>query len=325
MKKFLVADDSSTIQKVIKIAFSKYSVKVIEASSYIEALRSAAAEKPDAIIVDANLVGANGPLDLKKIQDSAGGAPILVLAGSYESVNQSLFHQHGLQNILQKPFDTRDIINKIIVDLKINLEVTGVRSDMAPPPQSTVVSDFSSSFGDSSPELRASIADAEPAALNDPFETLRRADISLDIASPFLETAVKGKRAFSNPDPVPAPTQRVVPTAPIPTPVRIPVKSPDDNRPRSPEAFSNDAPPQRPPQVAVSPQDAIDKFRGAAIPTRDEVRQWIMPHLREELTATVKDAVRDYCDQHFNEIAKELILQELRRLAEEKSKHLTDH
>jgi CheY-like chemotaxis protein len=318
MKKLLVADDSSTIQKVIKIAFSKYAVKVIEASTFVEALRSAAVDKPDAIIADANLVGAQGPLDLKKIQENAGGSPILVLVGSYESVDQSQLRKHGLQHILQKPFDTRDIINKVVNELKITLEVTPQRSDMVPPPLSRGITEFSDSLEDASPELLASIAEAGPIVSGDPFETLRRAVSSLDSQLPFLDSAVKGTRAFGGqPESAPAPASRSV--APV-------ANQRTESTKFSPpvERASAEFPPVWTPESNIQ-QDIAEKAKGKAPINRDELSQLMTPLLRDELNSMVKDAVNAYCDGHFNDLAREIILQELRRLAEEKSKHLTDH
>lgn len=62
-RRILVADDSATIQKVIKIAFSRHNYDIVEASSFIEAITSQSRAVADIIIADASLPGAHGPND----------------------------------------------------------------------------------------------------------------------------------------------------------------------------------------------------------------------------------------------------------------------
>lgn len=109
-RRILVADDSSTIQKVIKIAFSRFDVEMVEAGSYIEALAAIARGVPDALIADASLPGAQGPNDFAKLQTESRGAPTLLLAGTYEAVDEAAFRRAGFQHFLKKPFESGDLV-----------------------------------------------------------------------------------------------------------------------------------------------------------------------------------------------------------------------
>ena len=99
-RRILVADDSSTIQKVIKIAFSKYPVEIVEAGSYIEALSAVGKQAPDMLIIDASLPGAHGPDDFAKLKSSSQDAPLLLLVGTYEKVDEDSFKAVGLEEFL---------------------------------------------------------------------------------------------------------------------------------------------------------------------------------------------------------------------------------
>ena len=44
----------------------------------------------------------------------------------------------------------------------------------------------------------------------------------------------------------------------------------------------------------------------------------------DKLPELVRKAVEEYCDRHFKSLAKEVIASELRRLADEKARHLVD-
>lgn len=109
-RRILVADDSSTIQKVIKIAFARHHVEIVEASSFIEALASVVRQGPDLIVVDASLPGAKGPEDFAKLAKGARDAPVLLLFGSYDAVDEALFRQAGFPHTLKKPFESGDLV-----------------------------------------------------------------------------------------------------------------------------------------------------------------------------------------------------------------------
>lgn len=112
-RRILVADDSSTIQKVIKIAFSRYPVEMLEAASYIEALSSLSGLRPDALILDASLPGAKGPGDFAKLAEDSGGVPVLLLVGTYETIDEAQFRASGFHNFLRKPFDSNDLVSQV--------------------------------------------------------------------------------------------------------------------------------------------------------------------------------------------------------------------
>lgn len=119
--KILIADDSAAIQKVIKIAFSHYDVDVLVASSYIEAKELAGRERPKVVIADATLIGSNGAADIKKLQTLAPGSVLLLLLGTYETINEEDFKKHGIRHFLKKPFDVNDIIACLMDKLGVAL------------------------------------------------------------------------------------------------------------------------------------------------------------------------------------------------------------
>lgn len=132
-RRILVADDSSTIQKVIKIAFARYSVEMLEATSLVEALSVVARTPPSALILDASLPGAQGPQDLARLSVNAGGAPILLLVGTYESIDEAQFRASGFNSFLRKPFDSADLVNKVNEMLGGGLGQAVARSEAIPP------------------------------------------------------------------------------------------------------------------------------------------------------------------------------------------------
>lgn len=116
----LVADDSTTIQKVIKIAFSRHPLELVEASSFAEALSSCARRLPQLLILDATLPGAQGPRDFKKLREDAGGVPVILFIGSYDAVDEGAFRAAGIHNILKKPFDSASLVQMVEDLLQMN-------------------------------------------------------------------------------------------------------------------------------------------------------------------------------------------------------------
>jgi hypothetical protein len=137
-------------------------------------------------------------------------------------------------------------------------------------------------------------------------------------APSFVDTTVKGTRAFSPGENPQQQTQR----PPQPRLVHEDLTMETMRPPISREKFV----------VAPSPQATRERsnfgdhdedfpVRGSS---REDLRQSAAPFIREELAGLVREAVQNYCDKHFNELARDIILHELRRLADEKSKFLAE-
>tara|TARA_B100001094_G_C18104405_1_gene757569 strand:+ start:318 stop:1421 length:1104 start_codon:yes stop_codon:yes gene_type:complete len=51
----------------------------------------------------------------------------------------------------------------------------------------------------------------------------------------------------------------------------------------------------------------------------------VLPELQKQLPVVVRRAVEDYCARHFSMLARDILISELRRLAEDKTRHLVDN
>jgi CheY-like chemotaxis protein len=109
--RFLVADDSSPIQKVIKIAFSRYPVEIFVASSLSEVLRDGSKIRPDLLIIDASLPGIASVVDINRVLDQLGKPPTIALLGSFESIAVNDLLTLERSQILRKPFDTAQLVS----------------------------------------------------------------------------------------------------------------------------------------------------------------------------------------------------------------------
>ena len=143
MHRFLVIDDSSTIQKVVDLAFAPYSIDILTASSYLEAINEVGHQPPDLVIADASLPGIKGAKDYANLQKQLHNVPFIILLGSYDGVDQASFHQYGFRLFLAKPFEAGDLISSAwqAIGQEVAPRVAASPSGPPPPPINEAVGD----------------------------------------------------------------------------------------------------------------------------------------------------------------------------------------
>lgn len=269
----LVADDSETIQKVVKIALARQPLRVDVAATWDEA-RARMVPGVGVVLLDANLPGIDG--DIGKLKDAlnhAGAMPVVVMQGSHDrTLTDSDLRAAGIQRTIQKPFDSAELIRL----------VTGLVGSKEPP--------------------------FEPAALEvDLTGALAGGlDLQLDGLPPLppdlLDPSRKGKKAFEiSEETKPYGSSVVAPPGPA-VPGMAPPPPPLDSRAGTAQGFMPPAQGFMPPNMPPSPPATPDAATSQAI----------------------REAVLEYCQKHFKEVAVEVISAELRRLAEERARHLVD-
>ena len=277
--RILVADDSDTIQKVVRIALSRQPLKIEVASSWLDASGKVGSGIA-LLLLDVNLPGVGSdPARLKEVVASAGAVPILVMQGSHDrSLSEATLKECGISHVIQKPFDSNELIGMVtgLAGLsKSALAFSGSEQKSAPPPAPAASA------------ISAPPSPATPASSENMFDIGELPPIPADL----IDTTRKGKKAFDIapedlfnlvPPPPPPSSQRMPPAPPSHFPPPPPPPPPSDNR-----AVSNPAP--------------VD-----------------------DMGKQVRQAVEDYCERHFRSLAIEVITAELRRLADEKARHLVD-
>jgi CheY-like chemotaxis protein len=320
--KILVADDSPTIQKVIKIALSRFLVEVVSVTDYNEALEELNQTKFDAMITDAGLSGTKGPADFQAFLKTGRNTqlPILILVGSYESVDESTFVAAGLTHFMRKPFESSDVVQTLTKLLKTELPINSARPPTDPgqirppeayvrPPQPTILSHEYPTPPPPGP--RQSVVTTPPG----------------QITNPGIESAL------ATPPPVPTPQQ-------IPSPMMRPsslVTSQNEIPPFIPSHGEMTPPPPPPPaeprrgQKAFSADDVLAPMRAAAaeqaqkLQSNQAVNPTKAPQVSDaETKQLMRQVLLEYCEKHFATLAREVITAEIRRLTEERTKQLSD-
>jgi CheY-like chemotaxis protein len=112
--KILLADDSPTVHKVIKIILKDEPFEIIECSKDSELTNKLNQHKPSLVFLDFNFSETQTGFDIcKKIHSQIPAAKILVMYGTFDTVDESALREVGVSQHVVKPFDTSKFIVQV--------------------------------------------------------------------------------------------------------------------------------------------------------------------------------------------------------------------
>ncbi|MDE3105670.1 MAG: response regulator [Acidobacteriota bacterium] len=108
MRRVLIIDDEDDIREVAALSLEAIAGwQILTAGSGVEGMAIAAAERPDAIIMDVMMPEMDGPTTFGLMQQDASikHIPVLLLTAKVQGVDQRRFANLGVAGVLFKPFD----------------------------------------------------------------------------------------------------------------------------------------------------------------------------------------------------------------------------
>lgn len=108
LRTILVIDDSAVIRRVVQIVLGRHlGWRVITADSGAEGIELAARERPDAILLDVEMGGLDGPATLGCLrqQEVTREIPVLFLTGRDTEEDRRELAALGAAGLITKPFD----------------------------------------------------------------------------------------------------------------------------------------------------------------------------------------------------------------------------
>ena len=110
--RLLVADDSSTIQKIVSMAFEIEDVEVEGIGNGQEAFDRISQYNPDIVLADVDMPGLDGFELSAKIKESpeTSSIKVLLLASDFEEFDEQRYQNCGADNHISKPFKSDDIV-----------------------------------------------------------------------------------------------------------------------------------------------------------------------------------------------------------------------
>lgn len=109
--KVLLADDSLTIQKVIKITLANQPFDIVDCSSDDELFKVLPQVQPELVFLDFNLSEKYSGYELaSKIKAVVPKAQVLLLVGTFDTIDDSAMERCGAADKIVKPFDSNKFI-----------------------------------------------------------------------------------------------------------------------------------------------------------------------------------------------------------------------
>jgi CheY-like chemotaxis protein len=112
-RRILLADDSVTIQKVIELTFMDEDYEVRAVSNGDEAVALLSEMKPDFVIADVHMPGANGYEVCRRAKALRPELPVLLLVGTFEPFDEAQAAAVGADSFLKKPFDSQELLQRV--------------------------------------------------------------------------------------------------------------------------------------------------------------------------------------------------------------------
>ncbi|MGE0227953.1 MAG: response regulator transcription factor [Dehalococcoidia bacterium] len=102
--RILVVDDEQAIGRLLRLQLGFEGFEVLTALDADQALALATAERPDLLIVDLVLPGADGATLIERLR-ALTVAPIIVMSGYVDAAHKDLAMDAGATEFITKPFD----------------------------------------------------------------------------------------------------------------------------------------------------------------------------------------------------------------------------
>jgi DNA-binding response OmpR family regulator len=113
--KVLTTDDSNTIRKIVKKAFTGYNCDLFEAENGVEGLAVTVREKPDLILLDVTMPVMTGMEMLEKLkaEPDTKNIPVIMLTAESGKSNVTKAVMMGVKDYIVKPFKGDELIERV--------------------------------------------------------------------------------------------------------------------------------------------------------------------------------------------------------------------
>lgn len=117
-----VIDDDEHINKMLAELLSREGYSVLQAYSGTEAIYLLSENRPDLVLLDLMMPGLSGEEVLPKIK----GIPVIVISAKADVQNKVSVLLDGAADYITKPFDSRELLARITVQLRNNIDLAKV-------------------------------------------------------------------------------------------------------------------------------------------------------------------------------------------------------
>lgn len=113
----LLVDDETPIRRLVRTTLAADGYRVTEAETGADAVRLAASQPPDLVILDLGLPDEDGQSVLRRLREWLR-APIIILSARDQEKEKVIALDNGADDYLTKPFSTGELLARIRVALR---------------------------------------------------------------------------------------------------------------------------------------------------------------------------------------------------------------
>ncbi len=124
LPKILIVDDEPQILRFLRASLPPHGYECVEAGSGSQAIRTFAAERPDAVILDLGLPDQDGFAVIQAIRANAL-TPIIVLSARSDVEGKVRALELGADDYVTKPFDMAELLARLKAGLRHGLQAVG--------------------------------------------------------------------------------------------------------------------------------------------------------------------------------------------------------
>ena len=136
--KLLLADDSSTVQRVIQLTFVDEFIDVTAVSDGNQAIDSVKREIPDIVLADVSMPGKDGYEVAAYLRADPGlkHVPVVLLTGAFEPLDELKASEVGCRGVLMKPLEPKQVVRAVKELLAVRNQMTSELAVTEAPPGS---------------------------------------------------------------------------------------------------------------------------------------------------------------------------------------------
>ena len=108
----LIVDDEPAIREVVRVAFGKAGIDVVEANDGLWALEVIKKDQIDLVVLDVGMPGMDGFSSCRAIR-AISTVPVLFLTAQDDEIDRVLGFELGADDYVTKPFSPRELVLRV--------------------------------------------------------------------------------------------------------------------------------------------------------------------------------------------------------------------
>ena len=335
----LLADESSTIKKVIQLSLQDFGVDVKSVTVGLDVLSVAKTYRPDVILADVLLAKRSGYEvchDVKSDHETQN-IPVVLMWSGFMEIDEQKARLCGADRRLEKPFDAstlRQIVQELVSRSQSNPASSFLQFPPLPPfeeskqpmqpeitkpknPASNVVPNVPPVIPQNIPVMKSPQIPKEQPPADDAL-IIDDSEVEIDNADEWVQQPINPATNPKTSQPQ-APPKNSAPTFPLHNDGPQSPKSKEDDFTEFPltQPTAPKAPPPRqaPPQQNQQNYSQAPAQQGYSQPQQNPAS--VVPQISEDI---VREEIQKWLAQHMPDIAERLIRDEINRLLQESEK-----